>query len=314
MIINSASDVIYNGASVQSLYYNGRQVWPVTKSAVSLTLRHNTRPTSASTTVYVTAHDPYTDIDMYGSLHSSISDITYDYVPMNSNLTIAGGAYCMYYVDGSAHYGPSMHIKANRDLDVSAKFLTNSKKLFTASGYVYPISSMEEVSAQSWRLPLVVTYMSGCVWSAARTGLAEYTDLDGNVHSSSVPCSWIYCPDDRTDTLYNSSYYFSIRHTSIITRSPSPNNAYGGSVRPFLYLPEMTASSTSQSSVNVTGWDYAQNNPPSSISSLDAYWYSHVANHSSLTSSATVYPGYSPYSNATAIRTFGAWFLYGEWK
>lgn len=320
MIINSASDVIYNGASVQALYYNGRQVWPVTKSAVSLTLRHTVYPTASSNTISVTAYDPYTNINMYGSLQSSFASSTFDYVPMNSDLTITCGRAVpfdsMFYFNDSAYYGTSLRIKANRDLDVSARFFSFSGKRFSASGYVYPLPYTQEISAQRWKLPLVVTNMSGCVWSAARTGLAEYTDLYGNVHSSSVPCSWIYCPDDITNTLQSSNYSFSISHASYITMSPSSNIGYTAAVRPFLYIPEFSTSTTSQSSITRGGsWtvpDGAYQNPPTllSASSVDAYWESNV-NPPTETSSASVYPGKSWVAGVN--RTFGTWRITGVW-
>ena len=323
MIINSASDVIYNGASVQALYYNGRQVWPVTRSSVSLTLRHIVYPTASSNTLRVTAHDPYTNIDMYGSLHSSIASAKFEYVPMNSNLTITCGRWdalpSMFYVDDSAHYGTYMHIKANRDLDVSAQLLGVSAKNFSAAGYVYPLPYTPEVSAQRWRLPLVVTQMSGCVWSAARTGLVEYTDMDGNVHSSSVPCSWIYCPDDITNKLYSSQYTFHIKHSSEIAMSPSSNFMYTASANPFLYIPEFSTGHLSQSSIWRGGdWGvpdaWYHQDPPTllSASSIDAYWECNV-NPPTETSSASVYPRMAMLSGDTTMLTFGQWRMSGAW-
>lgn len=322
MIVNSASDVIYNGASVKALFYNGRQVWPVTRSSVSLTLRHIVYPTASSNKLSATAHDPYTNIYMYGGLHSSLASGKYDYVPMNSDLTIAcgrfGATYSMFYVDDSAHFGTSVHIKANRDLDVSARILGDSAKRFSASGYVYPLPYTQEISAQRWRLPFIVTEMSGCVWSAARTGLVEYTDMDGNVHSSSVPCSWIYCPDDVTDTLYSPRYNFKIQHSSEITMSPSSNYWYTASAKPFLNIPEFATANLTESSVWFGGnWgvpDGMSQNPPSllSASSVDAYWECNV-NPPTETSSASVYPRMAEVSDGTLMRTFGRWGITGVW-
>lgn len=324
MIINSASDVIYNGASVQALYYNGRQVWPVTRSAVSLTLRHVVYPTASSNTLRVTAHDPYTNIDMYGSLQSSFASSKWDYVPMNSDLTITCGRAnadnSMFYFDDSAYYGTSLRIKANRDLDVSAQDFFSGKR-FSASGYVYPLPYTQEISAQRWKLPLVVTEMSGCVWSAARTGIAEYTDLDGNVHSSSVPCSWIYCPDNITNTLQSSQYRFYIRHSSFITTSPSSSYPYTASVNPLFYIPEFTTSIDhgEQSSMLIGGnWgvpdsQYHQD-PPTllSASSVDVYWENDV-NSPTVTSTASLYPYSALYSGDTLMRSFGTWRISGVW-
>ena len=323
MIVNSASDVIYNGASVKALFYNGRQVWPVTRSSVSLTMRHIVYPTASSNTLSATAHDPYTNIYMYGGLHSSVASGKYDYVPMNSDLTIAcgrfGAQYSMFYVDNSAHFGTSMHIKANRDLDVSAQILGDSAKKFSASGYVYPLPYTQEISAQRWRLPLVVRDMSGCVWSAARTGIAEYTDMDGNVHSSSVPCSWIYCPDDVTDRLYSSRYRFSIKHSSQLSISPSSNIQYTASVKPFLTIPEYATANWSQSSIWYGGnWSVPDSlyhqDPPTllSASSVDAYWECNV-NPPTETSSASVYPRLAIVPDDTTMLTFGIWSISGVW-
>lgn len=324
MIINSASDVIYNGASVQALYYNGRQVWPVTKSAVSLTLRHTVYPTASSNTLSVTAYDPYTKINMYGSLQSSFASSKWDYVPMNSDLTITCGRAVpfdsMFYFDDSAYYGTSLRIKANRDLDVSARFFSFSGKRFSASGYVYPLPYTQEISAQRWKLPLVVTNMSGCVWSAARTGLAEYTDLNGNVHSSSVPCSWIYCPDGYTKTLQSSQYSFSIRHSSFITTNSSSSYPYSASVKPLFYIPNFSTGIDhgEQSSLMIGGnWsvpNYLGQNPPTllSASSVDVYWENDV-NSPTVTSTASLYPVMALYSGDIAMRSFGTWSISGVW-
>ena len=242
MIINSASNVIYNGETVQSMFYNGRQVWPVTKSSVSLTLKHATSPTSNYSVLDVTADDPYTKIKMYANVPSSVGEVTLSSVPMNSNLTITCGRlnplYSMFYTDDdSAHFGTSVRVRADRDRTISAELQGGSAKNFIASGIVYPLDYVPSVTdAVRWRLPLIVTYMSGCVWSASRTGLAEYTDMDGNVHSSSVPCSWIYCPDGITDRLYSSRYTFLINHSSELSMSPSSNVGYTASVEPFLIL------------------------------------------------------------------------------
>lgn len=323
MIINSASNVIYNGETVQSMFYNGRQVWPVTKSSVSLTLKHATSPTSSYSVLDVTADDPYTKIKMYASVPSSVGEVTLSSVPMNSNLKITCGRlnplYSMFYTDDdSAHFGTSVRVRADRDITISAELQGGSARKFIASGIVYPLDYVPSVTdAVRWRLPLIVTYMSGCVWSAARTGLVEYTDVAGNTHSSSVPCSWIYCPDGVTQRLLASNYRFGIKHSSQIEMTPTSNTGYTASVEPFLTIPEFASSQTSTTAIMGGDWSVPDGSayPPilPSASSIDPYWESNVTSPTE-TRSACVYPRHTVWHQETSMRSFGLWRISGVWQ
>lgn len=321
MILNSATDVIYNGSSVQSLFYNGRQVWPVTKTAITMTLKHQTYPTADYNRISAEAYDPYTNVHFSNVLGSSTPSSVLGYVPLNSILDIYCGRMdplnSLYIINNTeARFGSGIHLKADQDIEVSAKLIGVSSMKWSASGYIMPISTatsntdLGSSKGTHFRAPLILTDMSGCVWSAMKTGLMEYTDTDGVVHSSSVEYPWITCPSSTANgTLQASSFRVYVNNAAYIYGTPPVSTSmYSAKVEPFSAISSFADGSIAFRST----WAWVK---PTIYESSDLYWDCGIQTGSGLSAispSATI-AHTSLYPGNIRIESFGTWSATGEW-